>query len=147
MPDASRPWRMIHRSITTSERLGKVSDSAFRLFTLLFVNQDDDGCYPWTPNHVRALISGTPWTLDQADQLYDELAAVQLVRPPRADYIPPAYPMLTIYRGAELNGHAKSGTRNWLKVRRYAPDGSTVSQKAQLVPRKSHRLSVAQEDQ
>ena len=116
MPDASRPWRMIHRSITTSERLGAVSDSAWRLHQLLLISQDDFGCFPWIHAMVRSLIAGASWTPTQANEFLRELVTVQAVSNTDS--------LLTIWRGEELNGAPKSGDELWQKPRRYVTQGN-----------------------
>ena len=119
MPEIARPSRVIHRSITTSERLAAVSDSAWRLYVLLLVNQDDEGRYPWSPFMVRALVVGTQWSVQDAERFKDELVRTQLVLSKDS--------VLTVRRGAELNGVPKSGTPSWQTPRIYATDGGTYS--------------------
>jgi len=141
MPDQSRPFRRLHRSITSSERLSSVSDGAWRLAILLLANQDDDGCYPWTPSMIRSLIAGTQWTIEDAESYCKELVRTQyvqnnyLVRTQSvlSDGTENRIPCLRIWRGAELNGVPKSGSTAWREPRRYAVDGSTYSVSTQPV--------------
>jgi hypothetical protein len=93
-----RDWRKVYRSITSSERLASVSDSAAWLYVLLLVNQDDDGCYPWTPAMVKALTATRDWSLDQATELLGELCGVGA-----ADYTEDRR-IVTLYQGALMNG-------------------------------------------
>ena len=69
-----RDWRKLHSSIIASERLGGLSDAAFRLFVLLVVAQDDEGKYPWTPTKVRSLCVGTNWDSYGSDTVLSELS-------------------------------------------------------------------------
>jgi len=69
-----RDWRKLHSSIIASERLGGLSDAAFRLFVLLVVAQDDEGKYPWTPTKVRSLCVGTDWDSYGSDTVLSELS-------------------------------------------------------------------------
>ena len=113
-----REWRRIYRSITSSDRLAKVSDSAWRLYVLLLVNQDDQGSIPWTRTMVRTLIAGSTWTEEQAATWAKELMIRDLVK---ADG-----DMLTIRRGAELNGPPKSGSQSYKTPRLYPPSTEAI---------------------
>lgn len=74
-----REWRKIHRGIIDSEKIARVSDSAFRLFTLLIVAQDDDGKYPWTPTKLRALTIAAQWDDKFINDMGRDLAAADLI--------------------------------------------------------------------
>ena len=106
-----REWRKVHRSITSSDRLANVSDSAWRLYVLFLVNQDDRGAYPWTKPLIRTLIAGTSWTEEQAAAYAEELRSCGLVEPDGD--------MLIIRRGSELNGPPTNGPPGYRIPRLY----------------------------
>ncbi len=76
-----RPWRKVYGQpgLMSSDGLAGVSDSAFALYTLLLLAQDDAGCYPWTPAKIRNLGSCRGWTGTKAAALLKELVTAKLV--------------------------------------------------------------------
>ena len=68
-----RGWRKLHSNIVASEKLGGISDAAFRLFTLLVVAQDDEGKYPWSATKIRSLTIGTSWNAKATEAALNQL--------------------------------------------------------------------------
>lgn len=140
MPEASRPSRIIYRSLASSDRLAGVSDGAWRLFVLLLLYQDDEGRVPWSsPTMVRSIIVGTPWTREQADGYCEELARIGAVVRDDA--------FLVIRRGKELNGAPKSGDARWRAPRRYAVSEGVSAPLSQSVRRREGELPTPDQDE
>lgn len=99
-----RDWRKLYSSVIASERLGGISDKAFRLFALLVVAQDDEGKYPWTPTKVKALCIGTNWDSRGSDSALSELRERGVAQ------LRQGYVFLT--NGAELNG-TPANSKKW----------------------------------
>jgi hypothetical protein len=99
-----RDWRKLYASIIASERLGGMTDAAFRLFVLLVVAQDDEGKYPWTPTKIRSLCVGTNWDSYGSNTALSELSesGVAVLRD--------GFVYLT--NGAALNG-TPTNSRKW----------------------------------
>ncbi len=104
------PWRKVHSVIIGSDKLSRVSDSAFRLYVYLLVAQDDDGTYPWTRISRKALTVGTTWTDDQADAFAQELVTGGLLHVTDGQlHVTDA--RLHVVNGPRFNGHDKSQRR------------------------------------
>lgn len=107
----TRPWRAIHDSWLSSERLGGVTDSAIVMFHMLNTRQDDSGRFPWTPVMVRSLTAVRPWSFAQATRFLHELASAGIVTL-SGDWV-------TLRRGADMNGTPTSGSKESLIPRFY----------------------------
>ena len=91
------PYRKLRIEWLSSSRLRKVSDSAFRLWTMLITAQDDDGYFELEDAKLAQLVAGTTtWNSEHCMALLDELIEAGLaIR--EVNFI-------FLYRGREFNG-------------------------------------------
>ena len=121
-----REWRKVHRSLTSSERIAQVSYPARWLYTLLLVNQDDEGSYPWTATMVRSITVTTEWTVIEASTYLEELKSQGLVDQQAQ--------RVTIRRGVEFNGNPKSNSRKPLVYPESDISPTTVGLESDISP-------------
>ena len=107
----TRPWRAVHDSWLSSERLGAASDRAVILWNMLNTRQDDAGRFHWTPVRVLGLVALRRWTLEQASLYLADLA--------RVGSVTVVGEWVTLHRGAELNGTPTAGSKDSLIPRFY----------------------------
>lgn len=76
-----RKWRKLYSSLLESSTIGQISDSAFTLFCMLVVAQDDSGYYPWDDTKVIRLIAARPkWNKAKIKVLANELCEKGLAK-------------------------------------------------------------------
>ncbi len=114
-----REWRKLYSSIVDSEQIAALSDSAFSLFTLLIIAQDDIGYYPWTPVKIRTLTISRGWTLEQAQSFFCEIKEAGLAIEQDGGII--------LVNGATLNGQPRNDRRT-LTYQRLTTDIPVVDQ-------------------
>ena len=103
-------WRKIYSAIIGSDKLSRVSDSAFRLYVYLLVAQDDAGNYPWTRVSRKALTVGTSWTDKQANTFAQELVSAGLLHVTEGQ-LHATDVLLQVVNGPKYNGRDKSQRR------------------------------------
>ena len=108
---ATRPWRAIHDSWLSSERLGAASDQAIILWHMLNTRQDDAGRFHWTRIRVLTLVAVRGWTYEEATEHLSELA--------RVGSVTVSGEWVTLHRGDELNGTPHSGSKESMIPRFY----------------------------
>ena len=121
-----REWRKVHRSLTSSERIAQVSYPARWLYTLLLVNQDDEGSYPWTATMIRSITVTTEWTVIEASTYLEELKSQGLVDQQAH--------RVAIRRGVEFNGNPKSNSRKPLVYPESDISPTTVGLESDISP-------------
>lgn len=91
-----REWRKVYKSLSTSQRAGQITDSAFALYAIALLHQDDAGRIPWNKPFARSITATRDWSWEQTQTLASEIVSAKLA------WMEGGF--LYIVKGKELNG-------------------------------------------